>query len=162
MVFFWGGGDDASNSPPYGVPTTDVSSFNIVQNQPPSIISHPLHNTQSLSVENTLPLIRWNLDKSYMSYLLERGLLAVDTVVLKSSAFSLDLVTQVARDKLWNDVVVKPSVGSCSEFCYKLSLQVTVVELMMMIGDYVTRYQTDKIPFHIKCYVLQSSFKKYD
>ena len=74
-----------------------------------------------------------------MSYLLDRGLPTVDTVVLKSSEFSLDLVAQVARDKLWNDVVVKPSVGSGSEFCYKLSLQVRVVVITIMMDDYLTQ-----------------------
>lgn len=61
---------------------------------------------------NPLPALRWNLHKRYLLDLQVRGIPVVPTALLARGA-AADLL-ELAADRGWTDVVIKPAIGAAS------------------------------------------------
>ncbi|KAK2147921.1 hypothetical protein LSH36_529g01072 [Paralvinella palmiformis] len=76
---------------------------------------------KGVKVENSPKLIRWNMEKSYLLDLAKSGLSIIDNIMVKSDQLTLNIVSDYAKTRGWKDIVIKPSVGSSSILCYRLT-----------------------------------------
>ena len=72
------------------------------------------------------------MDKTYLLDLSKRGIPVIDSVMIESDKLTLDSASIVAQAKGWKDIVIKPSVGSGSRHCYRLT-QVIIITTIITI-----------------------------
>jgi hypothetical protein len=64
---------------------------------------------------NPLHLVTWNLRKTYLRELKERGVPVVPTAWM--TVANREPLRQIARERGWTDLVLKPQVGAASHLC---------------------------------------------
>lgn len=69
---------------------------------------------------NSREIIEWNFDKSYLQDLAKKGVELVPTICLERGA-KADIAA-LARERGWDDIVVKPTVGGGGYRCQRLRL----------------------------------------
>lgn len=76
---------------------------------------------RGVQLENRLPLVRWNLDKSYLRDLAARGVAIVPTVWRERLAQGEleTLFDEVASEEM----VIKPAIGASAEGAYRLDVR---------------------------------------
>ena len=65
---------------------------------------------RSLVLFNSIALLRWNMDKSYLQALADTGVPIIDTIVFKGGSLEA-LASEVCRRR-WKQLVVKPAIGA--------------------------------------------------
>ena len=73
------------------------------------------------TVENSVQLVRWNIEKKYLLDIHALGIPVIHTIAVPSEEFNLGLADSIAMDKRWEAYVIKPSVGASSMLCYKFT-----------------------------------------
>ncbi len=69
-------------------------------------------------IVNSAEVTRWNMHKTYLRDLESHDVPVPETVYLKATEATLGIVKQIGKDKEWENVVVKPSVGAGSYNCF--------------------------------------------
>jgi glutathione synthase/RimK-type ligase-like ATP-grasp enzyme len=67
---------------------------------------------RNIPVWNPIPILRWNSNKKYLKDLEYKGIPIVPTVLIESG--ERYFLSDVAHQKKWNNLVVKPAVGASS------------------------------------------------
>lgn len=76
--------------------------------------------TANLPVANSLPVLRWNLHKSYLTDLSKEGVLIPETSVIEQgTAVSLK---EIMLKNGWEEVVVKPAIGAKSSGVWRTNV----------------------------------------
>ena len=68
---------------------------------------------------NSHEIIEWNFDKSYLQDLAKKGVELVPTICIERGERAD--IAALARERGWNDIVVKPTVGGGGYRCYRFS-----------------------------------------
>ena len=81
------------------------------------------------SVQNSLDVINWNVDKKYLLDLQRKGVKTIDTVYVSSNVQLKDIMVE----KNWQEVVIKPSIGCDSYRTFKVP---SVKEASLMQNEF--------------------------
>ena len=70
---------------------------------------------------NSGAILDWNFDKGYMQELAQAGVALVPTICIAAKAQAN--IAALARERGWNEIVVKPSIGGGAYGCYRFRLE---------------------------------------
>ena len=72
---------------------------------------------------NPMEMIRWNLDKHYLSDLQKNGIPVVPTYFIEAG--EKRTLAECVRDSGWNKIILKPAISGAARHTYKLTAETT-------------------------------------
>ena len=73
-----------------------------------------------IKLTNSAPVIRWNINKSYLLDLETQGVVIVPSLLLKKE-FSVSQISELIRQKNWPDLILKPTISATAYLTFHIS-----------------------------------------